>query len=92
MLPCQNKLCALWNKEHDENCSGFSLGLEKLDKQACNVRKLYVSFVKRETHDRWLDKKREEWNSYQLAWRKKKNFPESVVIENTNTTISETKE
>jgi hypothetical protein len=68
----------MWNKEHDESCAAYELGLEKVDKRNCNVRKLYTTLVKRQVHDTWLDKKREEWNSYQLAWRKNKEKNEKT--------------
>lgn len=73
IVRCRNKLCALYNENASLNCDAIKLGLDKYDIKNCNLRNLYQEWIKRETHDKWLDKKRGEWNKYQKLYRNRKN-------------------
>lgn len=80
IVKCHNKLCALYSANEPLHCLSHTLGLTDMEIRQCNTKVLYHEYIRRENHDKWIEKKRMEWNLYQKAYRNKnKNEIQNVT-------------
>jgi len=68
---CRNKLCKLFSKTHKMHCSSWKLGAKESFINWCPMRTVYIDVARRLSHEQYMLKNKDKWNTYQKARRQK---------------------